>query len=370
MVIWMSNQQNIASKNDSESSKTQSQSIPQQHAKHLIFGAGLIGCYLGACFIKAKQNVTLVLRERFRNQLNENYSISDYQNHSYKVPTLPALCDPKELNEQELKADFLWLTVKCIALEDAIVDIQPLINEKTIILCCQNGVKNHLIVQQAFPHNKVIRVMVPFNVVNDEAGHFHRGSQGHMAIESTPALIDTVKWLAGQLSSQLLPVDISYDMTALQWAKLQLNLGNAVNALADIPVKDMLETSAYRLLLAQLMDELLVIIRKKQIKLPKIASLPNKYIPTVLRLPNWAFKLVAQKMLAVDPQVRTSMWWDLNAHRQTEIEYLNNTVVEQAKRLGIKTPFNTFIVNSVKQAEAGKRISAETFYAQVKKLLI
>ncbi len=345
------------------------QTITQHQTKHVIFGAGLIGCYLGACFIYAKQRVTLVGKARFTEQLGKHYSISDYKNHKYTVNQLPDVYQTEQLNNISIQADFIWLTVKCTALEDAILDIQPLVNEKTIILCCQNGVKTHSLVKQAFPHNKVIRAMIPFNVVNDSTGHFHRGSQGSMAIESIVNLDDNVKWLARQLSSKFLPVEISYDMTALQWAKLQLNLGNAVNALANIPVKQMLENKVYRLFLAQLMQELLIITSKKQIKLPRIANVPNKYLPTILRLPNWAFKLIAHQMLAVDPKVRTSMWWDLNESRNTEIDFLNNTVVKQAKQLGIATPCNAFVVEAIKQAEDGNRPSSDQFIAQIHKML-
>lgn len=359
------NQANTQLNDNNSSDKT----ITQGSTKHLIFGAGLIGCYLGACFSYAKQRVILVGKARFTEQLRKNYSISDYKNQTFTVEEMPEVYRKEQLTGKHIKTDFIWLTVKCTALEDAVLDIQSLVTENTIILCCQNGVKTHSLVKQAFPHNKVIRVMIPFNVVNDSTGHFHRGSQGHMAIESIVTMDDNVKWLARQLSSKFLPLEVSYNMTALQWAKLQLNLGNAVNALASIPLKEMLENKLYRLFLAQLMQELLVVTSKKQIKLPKIANVPNKYIPSILRLPTWAFKLIAHQMLALDPKVRTSMWWDLNESRKTEIDFLNNTVVKQAKQLGIATPCNAFVVEAIKQAEDGHRPSSEQFTAQIHKML-
>ena len=53
----------------------------------------------------------------------------------------------------------------------------------------------------------------------------------------------------------------------------------------------------------------------------------------VLSLPDGLFRLVAQKMLAIDPKVRTSMWWDMAAGRHTEIDFLNQKVVEEAEKL-------------------------------------
>jgi 2-dehydropantoate 2-reductase len=150
-------------------------------------------------------------------------------------------------------------------------------------------------------------------------------------------------------------------MSALLWAKLQLNLGNAVNAIADIPVKEMLEMPIYRKFIALLMEELLEVTEKQKIKLPKIANLPNTWIPKVLKLPNFIFTLLAQKMIAVDPKVKTSMWWDLQQGKVTEIDFINGKVVSQAEKLDVAVPANKWIVALVHHAEKGERLSADEF---------
>ena len=185
--------------------------------------------------------------------------------------------------------------------------------------------------------------MVPFNVVELEKGHLHRGSQGHLTIEqSSQANISSD--LVNLLNSPLLPVALTQDMQALLWAKLQLNLGNSINALADIPVKSMLEQRGYRLVIATLMQELLAVSNELGLTLPKVTSVPASVIPYVLKLPNFLFTRVANKMLAVDPTVRTSMWWDMSQGKPTEIAYLNGAVVDTGMRIGVSTPANKRIV--------------------------
>ena len=222
-------------------------------------------------------------------------------------------------------------------------DIKPLVNKDTVILCCQNGLGSDKQVKDAFPDNIVLRVMVPFNVVELEKGHLHRGSQGHLTIEqSSQANISSD--LVNLLNSPLLPVALTQDMQALLWAKLQLNLGNSINALADIPVKSMLEQRGYRLVIATLMQELLAVSNELGLTLPKVTSVPASVIPYVLKLPNFLFTRVANKMLAVDPTVRTSMWWDMSQGKPTEIAYLNGAVVDTGMRIGVSTPANKRIV--------------------------
>jgi 2-dehydropantoate 2-reductase len=343
--------------------------IPHHNGHHIVFGAGLIGCYLGGALVLAKQNVTLVGRQRFLEQLSSQYVISDYLGHRQVVSPLPDLMTIEQAEQKSLHADVLWLTVKCTALSEAIADLRNCVDKNTIIICCQNGVSTHQLLENAFPHNQVVRAMVPFNVVNDENGVFHRGSQGNMTLEVLPSLDESTKWLARQLSSDLLPVAITYHMTELQWSKLQLNLGNAVNAMADIPVKKMLQTRLYRQFMALLMDELLMITEKQKIKLPKIANLPNKWIPKVLRLPDVIFGLVAQQMIAVDPKVKTSMWWDLAQERKTEVDFINGKIVEKAHSLELAVPANEWIVSLIHQAEQGNRLSADKFKEAVAEFL-
>jgi len=153
------------------------------------------------------------------------------------------------------------------------------------------------------------------------------------------------------LQSQLLPVRLSNDIQAERWAKLQLNLANAVNALADIPIKEMLEQREYRLIIAELMRELLLVTNAYGLNLPKASSVHGKFIPMLMSLPNIIFKRIAQKMLTIDPQARTSMWHDLHNKRKTEIDFINGAVSNSAASLGIESPFNNALISLVKSVE-------------------
>lgn len=318
-------------------------------SSHVVFGAGLIGSFLGACMHHLGINVALVCRASVRNKLAKGVTLTDYQEHQARAEKLNFLDSDvlAKLSAEQINCDFLWLTVKCHSVEQAVQDIKPLVNKDTVILCCQNGLGSDKQVKDAFSDNIVLRVMVPFNVVELEKGHLHRGSQGHLTIEqSSQANISSD--LVNLLNSPLLPVALAQDMQALLWAKLQLNLGNSINALADIPVKSMLEQRGYRLVIATLMQELLAVSNELGLTLPKVTSVPASVIPYVLKLPNFLFTRVANKMLAVDPTVRTSMWWDMSQGKPTEIAYLNGAVVDTGMRIGVSTPANKRIVALIK----------------------
>lgn len=322
-----------------------------QH-QHMVFGAGLIGSYLGAVMQWRGLSVMLIGRRSMLDKLKNGIRLTDYQQHQQQV-RIESLYDLCCYSSPSLpNADYLWLTVKCTGVQQAIVDLEPFVNDQTVILCCQNGLGSDGLVKQAFPNNKVLRVMVPFNVVQLENGHLHRGSAGALNIEQDDSATATT--LQSILACELLPVECCTDMQALLWAKLQLNLGNAINAIADIPVKAMLQQRDFRRVIAAMMEELLTVVEAQNITLPRITAVKAGFIPTILRLPNVLFRLLANKMLAIDPDVRTSMWWDLHQHKRTEIDYLNGEVVKWGEKLNIATPVNSAIVRWIHQVEAGE----------------
>ena len=230
-------------------------------------------------------------------------------------------------------------------------------------------------VKQAYPENMVLRVMVPFNVVEMSQGHYHRGSEGHMTIEHSSNSVELITSLVAKLNSELLPITSTSNMNALLWAKLQLNLGNSVNALADIPVKSMLEQRDYRKVIALLMTELLQVTDGLNIQLPKITALPAHMIPKILCLPNFIFRRLANKMLEIDPNVRSSMWWDVSQGKPTEMEHINGAILKHAKNLNIACPANEKISSVVrglndKQSllvEQKPPIAAKTLWSWVNK---
>lgn len=342
-------------------------------SEHVVFGAGLIGCYLGGALTHQGLKTTLVCRPSVQKKLSEGLLLTDYHNHSESVRPSFYVMQQCNIADNIRPARILWLTVKCTGVEEACKDMTPWVDDKTVILCCQNGLGSEKTVKKYYPNNLVLRVMVPFNVAEIKPGHLHRGSEGSLTIERTSAAGQLVDRLVQNIQCRLLPVATSGDMTALLWAKLQLNLGNSINALADIPVKAMLEQRDYRRVIALMMQELLAVAAKLELKLPKVTSLPASFIPRVLTLPDSIFRLVANKMLAIDPNVRTSMWWDIRAGKRTEIDHLNGAITRVADGLGIATPVNKEIIDIIKEIEhkagQGQRpagIAADTLYQRVR----
>lgn len=316
-------------------------------SQHLIFGAGLIGGYMAGSFASKGLNVTVLGRESLRKRFAAEFIVTDYQGNRASTSEIDFIVGDETV---DAVFDYIWLTVKCTGLEQALLDMAKLVSPNTTILSCQNGLGSDDLVRASFPNNIVRRVIMTSNVAQQSDTHLHRGSEGDLFVEANSDDGDTS--LASLVSSDLLIAQNIESMEAYSWAKLQLNLANAVNALADIPVKKMLEHRIYRRIIAGAMQELIDVSRAKGLSLPKLAAVPMRFVPKVLNTPNLIFNILGSKMMDIDPTVRTSMWWDISNGRLTEIDVLNGAVVAEGEKLGLKCPINRKIVEMVHQVES------------------
>ena len=326
--------------------------------RHLIFGTGLIGSYLAACFTQSGLDIQLIGRDSSRRAFEHGFQISDYLGNHFKSPK-----SPRFTNSNAEAFDVVWLTVKCTSISGICNELREFIHPDTTIICCQNGFGSDEIIKQAFPDNPVLCCVIGFNVVTLNQHHWHRSTDGSLVIEQ-----HAKSNLFTSLHSRLLPLRLSENMHEERWAKLQLNLANSINAIADIPIKQMLKDRGYRQVIAAMMDELLLVTNALGLQLPKVSAVNGATIPKVLRLPNFAFKLIAQRMLAVAPDARTSMWHDINNQRQTEIDFINGAITSRAKQLNINTPVNDIVIDLVKSIERGETESGITSQQLKRKL--
>ena len=318
--------------------------------KIVILGAGAIGCYLGAALKAGGLAPTLIARPRVIADIHQagGLTISDYQEEQWQVGT-PDMTDS---NEALADADIVLLTVKCLAVEESAQLLHQYCNAGTLVLCLQNGLGSDAIIKRICPTLNIVRGIVGFNVAPLGEGRFHRGTEGAIYCEPNDTIRAALTSVFAKTNIQLLS---NSDYEAIVWAKLQLNLNNAINALSGLPLKTELEHAGYRRILSAAMTELLVVAKAKNINLPKLTRLPARWLPPLMNFPDWLFKKLAASMLAIDPQARSSMWEDLHLGRLTEVEYLNGAVVKAASKLGIDAPVNAALCTLIHQVEHHQR---------------
>jgi 2-dehydropantoate 2-reductase len=215
-----------------------------------------------------------------------------------------------------------------------------------VIVSLQNGVGNVAVLRERLPGRKVLGGMVPFNVITLGEGRFHRATSGDIVVEQDDGAT------AEKLSVPGLNMRTTTNIEGVPWGKLIVNLNNALNALADIPLRRQLAQRAWRRLFADQMAEGLAAIRAEGIKPVSPTPLPASWMPPLLSLPDAIFEALLGRVMNIDPEARSSMWEDLQRGRRTEIDYLQGLITEIADRHHLAAPLSRRIVALVKKAEA------------------
>jgi 2-dehydropantoate 2-reductase len=229
-----------------------------------------------------------------------------------------------------------------------------------VIVSLQNGIGNVPVLREKLPGRRVLAGMVPFNVVAPGEGRFHRSTSGDIVIEQDEGRT------ADRLSVPGLRMRSTPDIAGVQWGKLLVNLNNALNALADLPLRQQLAQRAWRRLLADQMAEGLAAIRAEGIKPVSSTPIPISWTPPLLRLPDAVFEMLLGRTMKIDPEARSSMWEDLQRGRRTEIDYLQGVITEIADRRGLQVPLARRVVALIKSAEAAGKGSPRLSPLQIR----
>ena len=151
-------------------------------------------------------------------------------------------------------------------------------------------------------------------------------------------------------------------MKPVIYGKLLLNLNNALNAIADQPIKTQLENHALRKVYAAAQREWLEVAKAEGVELVQFTAVKPSWMQIVLGFPNWIFLRLAKTMLDIDPLARSSMWEDIQLGRKTEIEFLNQAVVKRGEILGVDVSVNRKISSLIHSLECGDTVSLEELY--------
>ncbi|MEM0515290.1 2-dehydropantoate 2-reductase [Pseudoalteromonas sp. YIC-827] len=314
-----------------------------------VFGAGSTGCYLGALLSAAKLDVSLICRPRIKDAIiaNGGIHISDYQGLDKTVMPYELITEP---GEQQF--DVVFVTLKCHQLQAALAQLLAITHKSSNLVFMQNGLGSFEAIKDQLGERSCVFGITPFNVLQQGA-HFHKGTEGEFVFAKTPA----TEHIAKTLREQGFHCELKAQMEPVIYGKLLLNLNNALNAVADMPIKQELENKALRRVLAAAMKEWLAVCQAMNIELAQFTKVKPAMVPLVLRLPNWLFKRLASAMLDIDPRARSSMWEDIQAGRKTEIAYLNGAVVALGKQHGVATAVNQAIVTCIEKRECGEEVA-------------
>jgi 2-dehydropantoate 2-reductase len=248
------------------------------------------------------------------------------------VGRLQATADPRELPA----FDFGIVATKAMHTEPAIAATAHAFAEGSVCTV-QNGLGNEetlaghvarVIRGTTFPAGRLV-----------EPGHVQWDVKGDTTIgpfEPSPAPLEEVERLAAACTRAGLPTTAIADARGPQWRKVIFNAAtNPIGALTGLTHGRVCEDPALRRLVTGLVDEGKAVAAAQGIALD---ADPEELIDHAAR-PDVAY------------DHKASMLQDIEARRETEVDYLNGGIVRFGRELDVPTPLNEGILALVKGLE-------------------
>lgn len=330
-----------------------------------MFGAGSIGCYLGGQLAGAGVSVLFIGRPKMQQVLNTSgVTLTHFERDPMQVSaddfTFKTAIDAGDA------PDIVLVTVKSQDTREAGQTLARHLPAETLIVSFQNGASNADVLRQSMPGFTVLGAMVPFNVTVIGSGRFHCGTEGDLCVEHHPsARLERLIRAFGRAGQCCV---LSNRIDAVLWGKLLVNLNNAMNALYGGPLKAGLLQRDYRRALAAMIEEALGILRCAGIEPEKFGKTTPEKMIRILRFPNFIYRILMNVVVKIDASARSSMLDDLDAGRQSEVDYLQGEIVRLATSIQRNAPINSLVLSLVNDAFArgvSPRMSGSAIWAAV-----
>ncbi|KAJ3214747.1 hypothetical protein HDU67_001286 [Dinochytrium kinnereticum] len=341
-----------------------------------IYGAGLIGSYLGASLATSPASfppkVHFIGRPKFMEKIKKANGLTvTIRTNAASVPKTRH-ADPSQVNPHtslqafkeslEVGPEFLAVCVKRTSSVEVARELREAgfseeVRDRegdgwfwrnTTVITLQNGARAAGFLRDLVGETMdVVEGMWPFNVVEPEEAHFFQASVGPVYVADS----DKGRAFMKLLLAAGVDCKVSSEMDNVLYGKLLLNLNNAVSALSGVPLKAELSQRQFRDVLSKCISEALAVYTASGIHPASFTSIPVWMIPYVLSLPDFAFLRIASSMLSIDEKATSSTYEDLKAKRLTEIDYLQGEICRLGIEHNVATPVCDRVVQLIREVE-------------------
>jgi len=305
--------------------------------KILIMGAGALGSGIGGMLAKDKENqVIFIGRAKHMRAIKEkSLKISGVWG-SHRVKNIITKTSAKNLPTQ----DIIIFTVKSTDTKKTAKEVKHLAGANTIIVSLQNGAGNEEILANIFGAEKVLGAMVMIGFILVKPGHVNVTVFGQPIKigEMTHKITKRSQNIALLFKQANIPTDAVNNIRQFIWTKVLFNAClNPLGAILNASYGDMRNKNSWQII-QQIIKETFAVLKKEKIKLDwKKPEEYDKYLRNTLM-----------------PKVKdhkSSMLYDIEQEKITEIDFMNGKILELGKKYNIETPVNEAIYNMIKFKE-------------------
>jgi len=339
-----------------------------ERLRFLVFGAGAIGTLVGGSLSHAGYPVVFLERPEPQEELKKRglHLHSDQADITILKPQVAANLD-EALGMETY--DVAIFAVKAYDTQVVIRSFIPYRDRLPVFLCLQNGVENEAALEAVLGKEKVISGMVTHEIIRKRVGDIVLQHQRGMGLGAGHPLSVC---LLHALEDAGLGPQLYQNTTSMKWSKMVTNLvNNATSAILKMtPAEIFRDHDLARLELAQV-RETLQIMTALGLQVVELPGLHMRTLEKAVRsLPDTLAVPVLSRLLGNRRGIKMpSFYLDLlGGKKVSEVEYLNGAVVRYGVRLGIPTPVNRFLTQTLMALVNGE-YQAERFDHNPRRLI-
>jgi 2-dehydropantoate 2-reductase len=292
--------------------------------KFAVVGAGPVGCIVAAFLAKGGYEVTLcdVQTGLLEPALNPGIILSGADNFQARVAKTTTRID--QLADDP--PDVVIVTVKATALPIITSALESFITEGRYVVSWQNGIDTELVLAERLGKKQVMRAVVNFGCILEGPAKvklaFHH--RPHYLQELDPNSKDAALGICQALTECGLDTHHTNQIRNMVWTKTVNN--SCMNPVCAVTGKTMFEVINDPIvftLVNSLLKEGVQVARANELMLG-----PDYYLDCLDYIKDAGHH-------------KPSMLQDVDAKRQTEIDYINGKIIEYGERAGVPTPYNT-----------------------------
>jgi len=297
--------------------------------KILIYGTGGVGGYFGARLQEAGNDVTFIARGEHLKAMQECGLCIKSPKGNYTVTVGKYHENTKNITG----FDLIIIAVKAWQLKEVAGNILPILNTHTMVLPLLNGITNSDVLKEIIPHKHVIGGMckIVSKITNP-------GEVTHLSYEPTIVFGE----LNNTKTTRILEVERVFKKTNFKslladnietqiWNKfIYICTVSAIGALTRAPIGAMVAQKDIYKMMLDTAEEIVAIAKAKGVVLKD--DIIKKQFHIIREQPY---------------NTTSSLQRDIMAGKPSELHAQNGVVVALGKELGIPTPVNSFIYNSL-----------------------
>ena len=238
--------------------------------------------------------------------------------------------------------DLVLIAVKFHQLSKALLEIEQVVSENTIVLSVLNGITSEEILAEKFGNDRVLDCCVQGMDAGKEGNHFQYTKSGSISIGTRT---DTQKEKLSMVIELLQEAGLCYkvceDMKHELWKKLMLNTGvNQVATVFDVPYGGIQKDKMARIMTIEAMKEV-----------KRVAQYEDVFL-TDEEIRQWM-----ELIDGMNPEAMPSMRQDMLAGRKTELELFAGTIREKGRQYEVETPVNDYLYEGIQLMERNRGIN-------------